>query len=219
MRRHFISYPKSGRTWIRYVFTQLGCESRILFHHDTFEFNDGARPPHDFSLERRLEKYSVADRLVYLERTPQDVMVSLFHQVTGRFRDFFDYRGTLPEFIRDDYFGAANLRRFRNMWTEIVDRRGYLKISYEDCHRNLEETVRRVADYYELEVTPRQLADAVAQAGFDNMKALEQSGRFPEPWLRPRNDCPKVRSGLVGGYRSVLDASDIAYLRDIFGDG
>ena len=91
MIREFVSFPKSGRTWIRYLLGQLGVDREIAFHHDRFEFNDGAKPAHDFDLASRLAHYRNVDRLVYLERDPRDVMVSLYHQVTGRFREFFGY--------------------------------------------------------------------------------------------------------------------------------
>ncbi|XSG83929.1 MAG: hypothetical protein ACPW60_09310 [Methylohalobius sp. ZOD2] len=48
------------------------------------------------------------------------------------------------------------------------------------------------------------------------MKQLEQSERFPQPWLRPRNSAMKVRRGKVGGFLDTLGAEDIAYLNDIF---
>lgn len=216
MNRQFVSYPKSGRTWIRYILAQLGLDDRIAFHHDRFEFNDGNRPPHDFDLRGRLESYAAVDRLVYLERDPRDVMVSLYHQVTGRFRDFFSYEGTLSEFLRDDYFGAANLHRFRTMWDELVPRLGCLRISYEQCHRDIEGTIRTLLDYYDLRVDPDRLAEAVGRSGFDEMKRVEQSRTYEQPWLRPRNGAPKVRRGVVGGFRETLGPDDIAYLDAIF---
>src|SRR5215471_14103917 len=116
MIREFVSFPKSGRTWIRYILTQLGCASLIHFHHDTFEFNDATKPAPNFNLDDRLRHYAQVDRVVYLERDPRDVMVSLYFQVTGRFRDFFEYSGDLSQFIRDDYFGASMLKAFRDIW-------------------------------------------------------------------------------------------------------
>src|SRR5258708_31119145 len=120
MERHFVSYPKSGRSWIRYILVQLDIEKQIVFHHDRFEFSDGAKVPHNFNLDERLQQYSRVEKLVYLERDPRDVMVSLFFQVTGRMKDVFEYKGSLSEFLRDDYFGAHNLKLFRKMWDEII---------------------------------------------------------------------------------------------------
>lgn len=216
MIRHFISYPKSGRTWIRYILVQLGCEPSISFHHDQFEFNDGARPAHDFGFAGRLERYRQVDRLVYLERDPRDVMVSLYFQVTGRFQDFFGYQGNLSEFIRDDYFGAHNLHRFRSMWAELCARLGFHRISYEACHADMESTVAGLVAYYGFEVEPARIREAVANAAFGRMQQLEQSAEFPQPWLRPRQGALKVRRGKVGGFRDTLAAEDISYLDHVF---
>ncbi len=213
----FVSYPKSGRSWIRFMLARLDAHRDVRFHHDGFEFNDGARPPHDFNLAARLERYPEAARLIYLERDPRDVMVSLYHQVTGRFRSFFDYSGSLGEFIRDDYFGAPNLARFRAMWAEIIAVRGFLRLRYEDCHADPLAVLCRVVDYCGIEAAPAALEAAVEAARIDKMRALECAGTFPEPWLRPKNGHPKVREGKVGGYREAFSAEDIAWLDRVFG--
>lgn len=216
MTRHFISYPKSGRTWVRFVLTELGVTDAILFHHDRFEFNDGSLPAHDFDLTQRLEAYPDGARVVYMERDPRDVMVSLYHQVTGRFRDFFGYTGSLSDFLRDDYFGAHNLKQFRAMWAVLSNERNFLKITYEDCHHDLAYTISNVVRYYEFEVPEGAIEAAVAKGTFSNMKKIEKEGRFAKPWLQPRNDAPKVRQGVVGGYRSALNAEDIIFLNAMF---
>lgn len=217
MIRQFVSFPKSGRTWIRYMLGRLGHADAIEFHHDRFEFNDGAKPAHDFDVAARIERYRHVDRLVYLERDPRDVMVSLYWQVTGRFRDFFGYRGSIAEFIRDDYFGAHNLQRFRHLWTQVVRELGFPVVSYEDCHADTEATLRRIVEYYGFDPDADAIAAAVRDATFERMRELEQSQRFPEPWLKPRGGFPKVREGKVGGHRRALDAADIAYLDSVFG--
>jgi Sulfotransferase domain len=215
-KMQFVSYPKSGRTWIRYILFELDCARLIEFHHDGFEFNDGGRPPHDFCLSRRLARYGEIEKLVYLDRDPRDVMVSLYHQVTARFSDIFEYRGSLSAFIRDDYFGAENLQKFRRMWETIAERRGFLKISYEACHLDTRGALRQILDYYGLEVSEARLAAAIDKGAFANMKEAEASMAFPQPWLQPRNGSPKVRQGKVGGYREVFSKDDIAFLNQVF---
>ena len=65
-------------------------------------------------------------------------------------------------------------------------------------------------------ISPEE-STAVQISSFKNMQKVDQSGNFPEPWLRPRNGAPKVRQGKVGGYLDALDDNDIAYLDSIFG--
>jgi hypothetical protein len=216
-QRHFISYPKSGRTWLRYIFVQLALDSHIQFHHDLFEFNNSDKPPHNFDIGWRMERYSQIDKLVYLQRDPRDLIVSLYFQVTGRFSDFFSYKGTISEFIRDDYFGAENLHRFRCMWETICSELGFLTVSYEHCHRDMEGAMFQLLEYYQLPFDRSRVSEAVANAEFDKMQKLEESAEFPKPWLRPRNGALKVRKGKVGGFREVLDKEDITYLNSRFG--
>lgn len=215
--RHFISYPKSGRTWLRYVLHGLGMDTNIRFHHDGFEFNDGSRPAHDFTLGQRQRDYLGMARSVYLRRDPRDVMVSLYHQVTERFDDFFGYRGTIADFLRDPYFGAPVLARFRAMWQELAVHPAVLTVNYEDCHRDLPVVMQQILDHYELVAAPGKLQAICAAASLSRMKAVEASGTFPHPWLNLRNGAPKVRRGRIGNYADELSAADIDWLNEIFG--
>jgi hypothetical protein len=216
MKNHFVSYPKSGRTWIRYVLAQLQFHEHIAFHHDRFEFNNGDKPAHDFDLAARMHRYASVEKLVYLERDPRDIMVSLYFQVTGRFKDYFGYKGGISEFIRDDYFGAENLKQFRQMWEAICLRLGFLKITYEDCHADMDGTLRKILVYYGLDFDSAHLFAAIANADFNKMRALEQSGTFPESWLKPRQGTNKVRVGKAGNFRNTLGEKDVAYLNRVF---
>lgn len=214
--RHLVSYPKSGRTWIRYVYHQLGIADQVHFHHDGFEFNDGRKLPHDFDLERRRTEYATVDRIVYVRRDPRDVMASLYHQVTGRFREMFQYEGTISDFIRDEYFGAGVLADFRAIWGELAREPSVLTIDYEDCHRDLSAVIRRTLIHFGFETPEQQLLVAIENSTFTKMKELEDSGGFPQPWLRRRNEAPKVRRGVVGGYVNEFSGADIEFMNQVF---
>ncbi|MCF7800539.1 MAG: glycosyltransferase [Candidatus Marinimicrobia bacterium] len=216
MQRQFISYPKSGRSWIRFILFQLGLENKITFQHDSFEFNDGSCPPHNYDISRRLTHYRNVEKIVYLERDPRDLIVSLYHQITGRFDDFFNYRGSISEFIRDDYFGAKSLKRFRDMWHHLSSELNVLTLSYEECKHDIEGGVRKLLKFYNFSVSDDELRTAIANSTIEKMRKTEQSGKFPHPWLRLRNGAPKVRNGKIGNYRTELKASDIKYLDKIF---
>ena len=216
MDRQFVSFPKSGRSWVRYALTRLGVADAILFHHDGFEYNNGAKPPLDFDYAGRLARYDGSKRVVYLQRDPRDVMVSLYHQVTGRFQDFFHYRGSISAFIRDPYFGAENLQKFRAQWSALCAAGRALGISYEACHADLPQVLAAVVAHYGFKFDRAALAAAAEASRFDAMKAVEESGKFREPWLRPRNGALKVRRGRTGGYVDELSPADIAFLNAIF---
>ena len=213
---HFVSFPKSGRTWIRYILHQIGIDEGINFHHDGFEYNDGAYPPLNFDVHSRLNKYRKIDKLIYLERDPRDTMVSLYYQVTGRFSDIFNYNGSISDFVRHDYFGAHNLARFRDIWSYIVAKLGFLKISYEECHNDMETVIKKILNYYNITYSIPSLSKIIINSNFKNMRDLEKSENFAYPWLRPKNNAPKVRKGKIGGYKEELTPGDIFYLDNIF---
>jgi hypothetical protein len=216
VKRFFVSYPKSGRTWVRYIFLRLELEEAVRFHHDQFGFKDRAKPPLDFELEPRLARYARVERLVYFERDPRDVMLSLYGQITGRYRDKFGYTGGISAFLRDPYFGAESLRRFRDMWGEMCRRLGFQTESYEACHADTAGTVRRMLDYYGLAASDAALAQAVTAARIESMREAELAGAVDRGWLRPKGGWTKVGRGEVGGYRAALSAADIEYLNRVF---
>ena len=215
-KARIISYPKSGRTWIRYVLYNLDISHRFVFSHDGFDFNDGAMPSLDFSVSRRLETYGKFRTLIYLERDPRDVMVSMYHQVTGRFAADFGYGGSISDFIRHPYFGAQSLKGFRDMWEEIGDTLPLLRVSYEDMTANPAQTMRTIAHHAGLRIDPGRLARACDDGSLENMRQAEREGRVAQSWLKPRNGYPKVRRGRVGGHVDELSAADIAYLNEVF---
>jgi hypothetical protein len=217
MNRQFISYPTSGRSWIRYVLHLLGLEKKIYFHHDGCEFSDSSKPPLALDFAARLATYSDGGRVVYLSRDPRDVMASLYMQVRGRMRDVFDVDADISAFIRNEYFGAANLRTFDKQWRELCRRGFALHVTYESCHLSLSGVMGEILDWYGLVVSDRELRAACEGAQFQEMRAVELTSRFAEPWLRPRNGMMKTRRGIVGGHADLLSAADIAYIEKVFG--
>lgn len=212
----FVSFPKSGRSWIRFALREACPDLVVQFHHDGHEYNDGFMPPLATDLIARKARHPVAGPSVYLSRDPRDVMVSLFHQVTGRFRDFFGYEGSISDFIRHPYFGAFRLAEFHRQWLELASENRALHISYEDCHGDMARVLEQVIARFEAKATPEQISEAVRKASFKNMRSIELSGSFAEPWLRPRNGHLKTRTGKPGGFKKHLGASDTEYIDRMF---
>lgn len=213
MKRLVVSFPKSGRTWLRYGLHLAG-HPNVPFTHDGFEYNDGTKPPLNFDLTRRISAYGSHDRIVYIERDPRDTIVSLYHQITGRFADFFAYSGDISSFIRDPYFGVHNLIRFQTMWHGLSRTLPVLIATYEDMSADYTAVFQRITTHLDLTVSDDVLARIGDWTSFSTMRDVEQTRRFDRPWLQPRMGASKVRRGKVGGYLDELSAADVAYIED-----
>lgn len=212
-KRIVVSFPKSGRSWLRYALELTEQASDIIFCHDEFEYNDSSKPPLNFDVDLRLKRYAqTGAKLVYVDRDTRDTIVSLYNQVTGRFAEFFHYNDSISAFIRDEYFGVDNLIRFQKMWRTLASELNWLMVCYEEMHYDFENVLTRVCEYFDIHVYSERLADISELASFENMKKLEISGNSQRPWLTPRNDFPKVRKGVVGGYRTELSLADIEFI-------
>ena len=143
-------------------------------------------------------------------------MASFYYQITGRFKDYYNYQGTPSDFIRDAYFGAHVLHEFQQMWTELSKQEHVLKVTYEACHEDLEATLAKIVTHFGLEVDQARIAEAADAAALDSMRKVESDGEFPHPWLRPRNGASKVRNGKVGGHKELFSSVDIAYMSSVF---
>lgn len=198
-----VSYPKSGRTWLRILLTELykqhfnivtdevlGFQNfcaknpavpRLLFTHDHFLASTGAC--------ESAKPYFSGKRIVLLVRDPRDVIVS-FHLHTrfrgdeGRTRLKFESPVRpgieLCDFIQHPEFGLRRAIRFLNGWQRalpaLVD--DVLVVRYEDMRRDTAAELARIADHIGLSVGPEDIAVAVERASFRNMQKCEAEGLY-----------------------------------------
>lgn len=217
LRRHLwsdvviVSYPKSGRTWLRVMLDEL--EMPIAQTHA------GAKRP---NLPDRRE-FS-GRRVVLLVRDPRDTVVSAFHQETKRVDQ--KYPSSISDFIREPRMGLERIVEFNLGWISDhgIPRQFHL-IEYENLRANTEGELDKLLDFI-----GRRTADqsavrrAIEMADFDRLQKLERQGalqtRYGES-LKPRDvsdpNSLKVRKGKVGGFREELSEADISYCAEVMG--
>lgn len=236
---YVISYPKSGRTWLRVLLGKalslhhrFGAEHlldtpgltaaagmlRTDFHHDGTELR------HDLDyLSLTYGKRIYCDKaVVFLARDARDVLVSGYFEATRRSFLFdgrpVEFDGSLSEFIRSPVFGVRKLAVFYDIWArnQTTPRR-FLLIHYEQLHAQPENVLCAVLKFLGAQAVSQQhIAEAVAYAQFENLRALERANVFSDPRLQPGDPADpesyKVRRGRVAGYLDYLPEADIAYI-------
>jgi hypothetical protein len=239
-----VGYPKVGNTWLRITLGNYLAERYALASvplMDAAEFDTlaaaGARAIGEFT-HRPLEwtgqtandlSYEtvvgpfLASPVVLLARYPLDTIVSLFMQ--ERFRNpQSPFEGSIADFIDHPVFGIEKLIRFHRLWDEARHDAKVLLWRYEDALADALREVARVLAFLGEPVDHAMAARAVEKASFENLRALEVSGRQPRyqssnlPIFAtgdPANqNALHNRRGVAGGYRDEIPAALIPGLED-----
>lgn len=204
-----VSYPRSGRTWLRLMLHDLGIDPR--FTHAGSK-DDLRRPPEEICLG--MEKYH-RRRIVFLHRDPRDVIVSYLHHSHRRGLS----QGDLSSFIRDPGTGFERILAFNLGWLEAAgDFRAFMPISYEDLRARSQWELERLVEFMGCPlVRTSDIGGAVANNSFEHMKRRERSGelhdRFGDRFTPggTSDDRMIVRRGVVGGHSDELSPDDRAF--------
>ncbi len=232
---YLISYPKTGRTWLRALIgkslslTYKLPEKRILnteymsmaahLHH-TVVTHDGAE-----MLARKNYQELNADKshyknkkVILLSRDVRDTLVSAYFQATKRIKVF---DGTISAFIRSEQYGAVKILTFYKQWFEArTTPREFLFLRYEHLHTTPQSALRDVLTFLGMQnPSPEVIQSAIDYASFDNLKKAEAENRFSSRILSSTDgsdpQSAKVREGKVGKYAKYLTEEDIQYIDDL----
>jgi len=227
-----ISFPKSGRTFVRAMLSRLferrfGIDERrllefpmlrtagsdvprLLFTHA----GDAMRTADEIRLNPKEYEHC---RVVLLARHPGDVAVSRYHHLKHRSRDRARQRlaeQPLESFVWSDQGGIPAIVRFMNQWAELSrSRKGVGIVRYEDFLSDPCGTLNDLAAKIGLEVNAEDIEDAAEFGALGNLKQREREGYFKSSRLRAAkkgDDASfKVRSGNSGGYRKRLEPDNV----------
>lgn len=235
---YIISYPKSGRTWLRlmvgrYLTLKHGLSEDIMLDTDVVSVMSGLPRTtftHDHSamLDKHAwsslsnDKTTYRDkRVILLGRDIKDTLVSAFHQATKRINVF---EGDISQFIRSQQFGAKKVLTFYQIWLKNKEiPKSFLYISYEDMHNDAESVLTKVLSFMgEKDIDKSILKSVIKYGRFDNMKKIEQQGKINSSVLTPGNIADnnsfKARKGIVGGYINELSTADIDFIDNTIGN-
>lgn len=208
-----ISYPKSGRTWLRVMLDQL--DVGLDYTHGGSAFHSK-----DF---RSAEAFFGRQPLLFLHRDPIDTTISGYFHVTRReaWRGLF--QGDLSSYVRDPRFGIERTLRFNAMWLAAISERDDVLITrYETLHSDAPSELRRIAKWLNVEPDEEKITIAINAGRFETMRNKESSGQSDERYghrLRTTDvtdsDSFKVRRGIVGGYRDYLTEDETLYCKNV----
>lgn len=226
------SYPKSGRTWLRFILANY--LNQIFNLNLTLDFwtlftllpNGGSHPQKGLPAYKFAHKTDIPviisshglwqdkfnkGNIIFLLRSPVDVLISYYYHLSY---GMGVYDKNIQHFIRDPQAGIAHLIAYLNQWSHHLDLNQTHILSYEQMQSNTQKTVTEIIKFIGLPVENQALNDAIEAASFEKMRALETAKGAP--WLCVNSDNPaalRTRQGKVGNHDKYLEEEDIIYIQ------
>lgn len=229
------SYPKSGRTWLRYMvanylnlmykldldldlhsmFTLLpNYENDPIKGINAYAFADNDNFPALFSTHTppnllNMDSYPI----ILLLRLVYDVVVSDYFQHVYLLNRF---EGSIGEFIREDKGSLDSYCHYLNEWGELLktkNRNNLLLLTYEMIHSDTSKVLELVITFLGITLQKDLIQQSVEASVFDKMKLIEETkGLAGHEQAQENKEGRRVREGKRGNYRKYLSEEDIKYI-------
>ena len=234
---YIISYPKSGRTWLRYMlgnylvkYYNIDVKNLLEIYDLTKEINipkiaishsgtgDGGYISSISEIQKCMDFYKDKN-IILLKRDPRDVVVSSYHQNTSRKKIYWS---NISNFIRSKIFGIKKIIMFNNLFLDNKKLfKSFNSISYEDFKDDTYSNFLSLLKILNIPINTKLITDVIEMSNFSTMKKNEVEGNYQHSQLRRRGDDEnslKVRKGKIGSYKEELSEKDIEYVNMIFNE-
>ena len=219
---YLVSYPKSGRTYLRYMIGKYFQLKHNLEEHDLLDYSMYGKAYNckhgiTFTHSEFYEDYYKTtfeqlqlNKTIWLKRNPYDTLVSFYFHVKYRKKQTCL---NLSEFIRSIRYGIVPFIVFKTQ-CEMLD--NILTINYEELVETPDLFLYAILKSMGEEPILEYLDKAVKLSSFNYMRQAEVSGsvNISEKSYIDKNDIRqlKTRSGKVNNYRSYLNSEDVNYI-------
>lgn len=218
------SYPKSGRTWVRFLLANylrlLTNEPQLITFQTVYRMVPNVETAiHGrgvinalelptqlrIGMDHREYRFSThhSKRIALLIRDPRDILVSHWHHAMNHYTG--NDRVDLATFIRGRDTGIEAILTYLRTWPEHR-RENILIVTYEQLLADTNSTLLRLLRHFEIPEHPSLRAEAVARSTFKEMQRLERKGGMLGIDYDYNNvNARRVRVGACGTFRHAMD--------------
>lgn len=213
-----VSFPRSGRSWIKFMSQHVMLasgrrfqrkEGLAMFKHDGAGIHRANRRKYYEPDKRRLYKNK---RVALVVREPLDVVVSSYHLLRNRLKQPRMKQWTVDEYVMQPR-GLPFLVEWMNDWgAQVHVPKAFEVFQYESFLEDPSTELSRFVDWVGLKNVPQERIDnAVKAFSFDNMRRHDEKHLLPgieqeiEQSLDPSDSSSfAVRRGVAGGWQQEL---------------
>lgn len=219
------SYPRSGKTWLRFMLFQLLSE-----RPSEFEQVDSALPelgrapglpllPGGGRLLATHESYRAEySKAVYLVRDVRDVVISEYEYHRLSWWENGEFSAFLQRFLegRVNAFGAWHRNVDSWLQAAAAHRVAVLVLRYEEMRANPEKALSVVLEFLGCAADPDRIRAAIEGNSFQKMREKEERAR-QGPFKLHHPGMLFVRQGKAGGWEGHLTEKELCRIEEICG--
>lgn len=231
-----LSYPKSGRTWLRFMVNCYLCRVFDLDCANVFDAEKRLKQVHPIEWTHltgamiaklpywamgpwRLDPAARRVPWLVLTRNFQATLQSAYFQARDRIKVF---HGSPSAFLRDPRYGVIKLVSFYNQFEQLRPKLADCTLfSYETMLREPKTQLEQVVLKLGLSVHNDLLDEVVEASSFENMKRLSVTPAYAGSVIAPTDpnnpETFKVRSG-GRDKKQLFTEDDLAYLERVIDD-
>jgi hypothetical protein len=230
-KNFFISYPKSGRTWVRFLVNDYKTRLYQLSIPNIFMAERRLRLKHHVQwthlagFQRNPYYAMTPTNLELLHRTPCVFMTRNFYATLASAWFQVTERLGIPladkdAFLNGSRHGVMHIIAFHNTWIELEkDLPDVTYVSYAKLKADMRGEFRCILEALGLPIDEALVSASLEAGSFDNMKSLAESDAYKGTPLAPTDssnpNSAKVRSGSSGGYRTVFSDEQNAFITEM----
>jgi len=221
-----VTYPRSGTTWLQMILYQLTTDGDMSFDHisQVVPFFERAitrcrnlenlPSPRIFKCHWHYNQMSKwPGRYIYAARDGRDVLLSYYHFS----RTQLGFRGSLPEFFDRFMRGAVECGSWVEhvaKWYEHADDSNVLYLRYTELKSDLAGSVKKIARFMGLDVTPERERNVLERCSFEYMKRHESQFDLIHEicWENSWTLGSFLRRGQVGSWKEELSVEQAAVI-------
>ena len=223
-------YPKTGRTWLRFMMAHAlsdeysldldinlnnvysvipNQESETITGQPAFLY-EGVIPKIEMTHKPYKEDAFSNTNMVFMTRDPRDILVSHWLHDSLQVKLF---ESGLSEYVRDPQRGINAFLSHLESWSTHIS--ADQVVSYEGMRKSPERVVTTIFKQLGVQVSNDSIGRAVSKSEISRMRRIEiASGIAGHNYDRSNPEARRVRNGKVGGFVEYLNRDDLTYIDD-----
>lgn len=220
---YIVTFLKSGTTWMQVILYNMLTDGNMDFEHiydvspwpsNQAFIGEKVEKINNLPSPRILKSHDLYDRFdsnskakfIHIIRDGKDVAVSLYHHN----KNYLDYTTTLDKTFEQYFTGNKNgldWFYYNKEWIENKNNLNVLYISYEQLKLDFNNTITKIADFLNIELTEQKIKNIKEHSSFEYMK--EHEAKFGEVSKDKKIYNQFIRNGNIGEGKKDLSQEQV----------